>query len=225
MALSRSADPCERNQNSNALIRRTAVDCYSSSAVEMAIKEKRKNLYKRWRFHLRLVSSHFLFLSLPESLAAHPLSQRKNNNAGRHWAENLNIIYWHFLVCFVFPDPTPASWKKWLVANGKYGPSVNTICRARSVARKRKFPHCLYLCRAVVVVVVVPAHQARGYPGVIAAWLLQTEIWLLLLLTLLCVIFFFSFSPPGCCDSNAARDSIASRAKKDAQEVYTFHIV
>ena len=154
-----------------------------------------------------------------------PLSQRKNNNAGRHWAENLNIIYWHFLVCFVFPDPTPASWKKWLVANGKYGPSVNTICRARSVARKRKFPHCLYLCRAVVVVVVVPAHQARGYPGVIAAWLLQTEIWLLLLLTLLCVIFFFSFSPPGCCDSNAARDSIASRAKKDAQEVYTFHIV
>ena len=130
-----------------------------------------------------------------------------------------------FLCVFSFPDPTPASWKKWLVANGKYGPSVNTICRARSVARKRKFPHCLYLCRAVVVVVVVPAHQARGYPGVIAAWLLQTEIWLLLLLTLLCVIFFFSFSPPGCCDSNAARDSIASRAKKDAQEVYTFHIV
>ena len=225
MALSRSADPCERNQNSNALIRRTAVDCYSSSAVEMAIKEKRKNLYKRWRFHLRLVSSHFLFLSLPESLAAHRSLKERIIMPAAIEPKTLILFIDIFLCVFSFPDPTPASWKKWLVANGKYGPSVNTICRARSVARKRKFPHCVYLCRAVVVVVVVPAHQARGYPGVIAAWLLQTEIWLLLLLTLLCVIFFFSFSPPGCCDSNAARDSIASRAKKDAQEVYTFHIV
>lgn len=38
----------------------------------------------------------------------------------------------------IFTDPTPAWWKKCLEANGKSGQSVNTICPARSVARKRK---------------------------------------------------------------------------------------
>ena len=121
MALSRSADPCERNQNSNALIRQTAVDCYSSSAVEMAIKEKRKNLYKRWRFHLRLVSSHFLFLSLPESLAAHRSLKERIIMPAAIEPKTLILFIDIFLCFFCFSRPNAcvveevagSKWKIW----------------------------------------------------------------------------------------------------------------